>query len=181
MKTKYILLPIVTLVLGLLVLVSVPPTYPVDQNERLEYSGMVCVYVNDELWECNHNLITNVGKNAIAASLGGYTNASITKIAAGNGTGTQVVGDIALDSVITDCGLAATTGSYVYDSTGAWNITYQWTVAGCGTTPNIVVNTTGLYNATGSNLLFAETTFTGVTLQNSDKLNVTWGLTVSGT
>ena len=178
MKTKYILLPIVTLVLGLLVLVSVPLTYPVDQSESLQYRGMVCVYKNNELVECNHNILVTTGMTQIQDHLGIGATGAVKTIAVGNGTAAQVAGDTSLAGEIADVGLAKTTGTYVATGTaGAWNITYQWTCgAGC---INEGVNNTGLYNATGAGQLFAETTFTNVVLQQNDKLNVTWGLTVT--
>ena len=180
MDKKYLAIPIVVVLFGVFALSQYSPSGPINANGELQYKGQVCVYKNNELVDCNHNILVTTGKTQIQNLLGIGLSAPVTRISVGNGTASQAVEDTTLDSEIADCGLAATTGTYVATGTaGAWNITYQWTVSGCGTTPNEVVNTTGLYNATGSGQLFAETTFTGVTLQNNDKLNVTWGLTVS--
>jgi hypothetical protein len=116
-----------------------------------------------------------VGKDLVKTALGTGSATPITKIAVANNTVAQSAADTSLQGEWTTCGLAAATGTYVSAGTGAWNITYQWT----STCDNVIVNATGLYNATGTNQLFAETTFTTVTLQTNDKLNVTWGLTVS--
>jgi len=181
MKTEYLILPAIALILGLLVL-AIPSTVPINEGGEINYEGFVCVWKNNQLVECKHNLITNVGKNNIKTALGQGTNALSNKIAIGNCTGacSQTSADTTLSGeYTTQCSssLAATTGTYNSAGTRAWNITYQWTVdSACA---NVNVNATGLYNATGSSQLFAEANFTNVLLQGNDKLNVTWGIEVS--
>lgn len=177
MKIKYLALPIVALMLGILVLSMTPLTVPVGNSEGLRYDGWVCVYKNNELVQCKHNLITNAGKTLLE----GVSQAkviNVTKVAVANSTSAQGAGDTTLAGEWTTCGLAAAPGNFADAGTGAWNVSYQWTVTGAGCS-DVIVNATGLHNWTGSNQLFAETTFTTVTLQTNDRLNVTWGLEVS--
>jgi hypothetical protein len=177
MKYGYLAIPVVALILGILVL-STPSINPVSENEGLKYDGVVCVYKNNQLVECKHNLITNLGLNLIKTTAGQGTAMAVTKIAVANATGTaQSATDTSLTGEWASCGLTATTGTYVNQAgNGQWNITYQWTQTGCS---DVLVNGTGLYNATGASQLFAETSFSAVTLQANDRINVTWGLVVS--
>lgn len=182
MNLKYLALPIVAFVLGLFVMSLVPSTVPVSNSEGIHYKGVVCVYKNNELVECKHNILTTLGSNLIKTALGQGANSPITNISVANCTGQFAAADTNLcggngDDYDNTFGLGPTTGTYVSAGNGAWNITYQWTA----TTNSIIVNATGLSNATGSAQLFAEVNFTSVTLQNGDKLNVTWGITVTGT
>jgi len=177
---KYLAIPMV-IMLGMLVLSLPSATTPVNSGSSLKYDGVVCVYKNNQLVECKHNLITNVGLNAIKTQLGvGTPFTQITNISVANATGAvQAATDTTLTGEWKSCGLAGQGGTYVNQAgNGQWNITYQWTVAGTGCA-DILVNATGLYNATGASQLFAEVGFTAVTLQTNDKINVTWGLVVS--
>ena len=182
MKRKYII-PVVTLMLGVLLLMAIEPSsIPTSENEGvdtqgLKYDGTVCIYKNNQLVECKHNLITNAGLNLIETALGQAVAVNATKIAVANATGAvQAVTDTSLTGEWASCGLTATQGSYINQGNGQWNITYQWTQSGCN---DVLVNGTGLYNQTGSGQLFAETSFSAVTLQSNDKINVTWGLVIS--
>jgi hypothetical protein len=177
-KVKYLAIPIVALlILGLSL--SLTSNTSVSSTEGLKYNGMVCVgaTLSGKYYDlgCRHNLITNVGKDHIKTASGQGAAIRHDKIAVANNTVAQAATDTTLQGEWTTCGLAAATGTYSSAGTGAWNITYQWT-SSCD---SVIVNATGLYNATGTNQLFAETTFTSVTLQTNDKLNVTWGLQVS--
>jgi hypothetical protein len=66
-----------------------------------------------------------------------------------------------------------------WNGLGAENLTFTFTDWGCA---NIYVNGTGLWNGTGSiggapvAAELASNTFTTVTLQANDQLNVTWGV-----
>ena len=185
MKIKYLAIPIVALVVMGLAFLSTPLTVPVNNNEGLKYTGYVCVYKNDQLVECKHNLITSWGKDAIENVMANGVFLNITNISIANSTavGGQVVADTILQgqynaSTSPACGMAPTTNVLYWSAgIGAWNISYQWTSA-CDL---VTVNATGLSNGTNgaANQLFAETTFTSVTLQTNDRLNVTWGLQVS--
>jgi hypothetical protein len=149
-----------------------------EADAVLEYNSQVCVYKNDELVQCSHNIVTDAGLNHLrdflALGSAGSANASI--IAVGNGS-EPVAGSTSLNEEITGCALARAAGSYIANvSIGSWGITKLWTQNGC---PGIIVNSTALLNATSGGTMFAGNTFTTVTLQNSDQLNVTWTIWVT--
>jgi len=179
-KLEHLAIPVVALlILGLSL--SLTSNTPVSSTEGLKYNGMVCVgaTLNGSYHDlgCTHNLITTAGKTLMQNVIGGQqVNMNATRIAVANSTAAQTAADTTLQGEWTTCGLAKTPGTYATTGTaGAWNVTYQWT----STCDNVIVNATGLYNDTFTNQLFAETTFTSVTLQTNDRINVTWGLTIS--
>ncbi len=147
----------------------------------VEWNGIVCPTVikadgNIETMDCSHNTITTEGKNHIRKALGnnelGAT--AFKYLAVGNGTA-AAAGDTSLNSEITDCGLARAAGTYTADAVaGNWSQQYQWT----STCDNIIVNTTGLFNAStagATDTILADADFSAsVTLQTGDKLNVTY-------
>ena len=149
-------------------------------STSLTYHTSVCIYKNDELiGPCSHNLVTDVGKEHLEQCLGagacGAPTAFLNMSLANCTNGVQ-----ASDTTLcngqdyTACDLGPATGTYVSAGTGAWNVTYEWTAnSGCS---DLAVNATGLYNNTH---LFAENNFTEVTLQGSDRINVTWGIWVT--
>lgn len=165
------------LLLSILSVVAIPylTSKSKGSEEVLKYSGTVCIFLNDNLVDCRSNLLTNVGKNMIRGSLQGLVS-NVNKIALATNTQAMSPTDTVLQGEITDCGLGAATGTITNSSTaGQWNISYQWT----STCDNKIVNATGLYNATGINTLFAETTFATVILNTNDKINVTWTLSIT--
>lgn len=179
MKKIYWAIPVVVFALGILVLSnsSTPLTTVNGLSGGINYRGYVCVYKNNQLVECKHNILVTTGKQWIQDKLAGTSAGTATVIAIGNGTTAQDVSDTDLPGTRqTGCNLAWQTGTYGATGTaGAWNVTHEWTSA-CD---NMGINETGLYNGTSSQILFAETTFSTVTLMTNDKLNVTWGLQVS--
>lgn len=183
MEKKY-LLGIGVLLVFLAIAVTIPGQInsvqmTQTQIQGLMYNSQVCIYKNNQLIECSSNLLTNDGKDAIKNYIGSTGTVNpFDWLAVANNTVAQAVGDSSLQGEWSTCGLAGADGTYYDYETGAWNISHQFTVSGCGTTPNIDVNATGLYNAS-ADTLFAENTFTLVTLQDGDKLNVTWGIWVT--
>jgi len=146
----------------------------------IKYNSQVCVYKNNEIVDCSPNLITNIGKEHIDMFLGNGSAGSVATdyLALSNTSTVLAVTDTTLPGEIAnECTLGRQQGTYHNFGTGSWNITYQWTLAaGCS---NHVVNATGIFNATTSGTLFAENTFTDVTLEGNDQLNVTWGIWVT--
>lgn len=149
-------------------------------GQPLEYHTNVCVYKNGELIDCNHNTITNVGKDFIKTSLTnttGVTNNTINILALGNSSPT-VAATTTLNSQYNTCGLANGTGTYNSNSAsnGNWSMTRTWTSSCDGS----LVNTTGLYRAPGvPGELFAGASFTSTTLQNNDQLTINYTIWVS--
>jgi hypothetical protein len=138
-------------------------------GENLKYTGVACIYKNDQLIGCYHNLITNQGKDYIKQDMMGTAAITLNKLAIANSTTAQSAANINLQGEWTTCGLARATGTLTSIGTGNWSINYVWT----STCDNAIVNATGIYNETGTDVLFAETTFATTTLMNGDKINVT--------
>jgi hypothetical protein len=162
--------------------VNVPVTSLVPGTLGI-YSS-VCIYVNDEqIGDCTHNAMMDVGLNWTRDLIGDAgTSGSVKNIALGNTTTAETITLTSIPGQINGCVLAPAAGTYavVGSSKGNFSVTYEWTQNGC---PGIVVNTTALYNisAPGSSCtstnctMFAGKNFdNSVTLQNGDKLNVTW-------
>jgi hypothetical protein len=148
-------------------------------NTGIPYHGQVTVYKNGVLIWTGHNTLVNNGRSIVQDLLhaSGAT-AGVTSVALSNVT--PMTGYSATDTTIgagTDwasCGLSVAAGTYVATGTaGQWNVTKTFTNT-CPT--GMIVNATGLYNATSSGYLFAETNFTSTTLNQNDQINITWGL-----
>jgi hypothetical protein len=133
-----------------------------------------------EIVECgnNPNLVTNAGLNAIRDTIGQGTNfsafESIGLCNATAGCGSPAAGDTTLENEFTSCGLSRAAGTYGTLGTGNWSIFNTFTA----TCDNRITNKTGIFNHTSSGTLFAENTFTLVTLQTNDQLTVNWTIQV---
>jgi len=181
MKNKY-LIPIfvVLLVIGVFAIASFS-NYPRGENlgDSITYHSNVCIYKNGELIECSHNLLTDAGKNLIKTILGDTgSGGPVQYIALCNATAgcsAPAAGDTTLDNEYTSCGLSRTQGTYGSLGTGNWSIAHTFTA----TCDNLETNMTGLFNQVSGGTLFAENTFTSVTLQTDDQLLVNWTIWVS--
>jgi hypothetical protein len=153
--------------------VNVPVTSLVPGTLGI-YSS-VCIYVNDEqIGDCTHNLMMNSGLNWTRDAIGNAgTSSSMKYIAVGN-TSTAETEQTSLAGEVTGCGLDRAVGTYAVVGTGNWSVTKEFT-SSCN---SLVVNTTSLFNTTyggAGQTIFAGKNFSSsVTLQSSDKLNVTW-------
>jgi hypothetical protein len=160
-------------------------TAPADGSLSALYHTAVCVYKNGVLQgPCEHNNVTNIGLNWTRDALGFSGIAGkAAYIALGNTTSADTVTLTTLGGQYPDCGLTingATTGptaAVVGTSNGNWSVSALWT----STCNGIVVNNTALYNnstaascSTGGCVMFAGKSFTPVTLQANDQLNITW-------
>jgi hypothetical protein len=179
MAKRPLYLPVAMLILWI-VTVGAIVALPLFQKNRnieasggLKYHGEVCVWVNDKLVGCNHNIITNGGKDVVYYALTGSLQ-NATYIAVANNTVAQSAADTSLQGEWTTCGLAkGPADSIVKNNYGNWTITKSWTV----TCDNVIVNATGIYNATGP--LFAETTIPTHYLYSTDVLRISWTIWVS--
>jgi hypothetical protein len=174
MKEKIWLVAIPLALVAVALLVNLK-AQQVMTSENLKYTGVACVYKNDQLIGCYHNLITNRGKDLIKIDMMGTGAVTLDQLALANNTVAQSASDTNLQGEWTTCGLARVTGTLTSIGTGNWSISYQWT----STCDNAIVNATGIYNTTFSGNLFAETTFATTTLMNGDKINVTYYTWVS--
>lgn len=151
---------------------SVPSLSEGELGEEMDYGSMVCVYHNGDLVYCKPNTLTNLGKNMTRDRLTYLSGVAVNYIGVGNSTEVNVSSP-SLEGEISDCGMDRAQDTTRLDiATGNWSYNYKF-VSTCS---NFVVNTTGLFNHTSENSGFlAGSTFSsGVTLQSSDELNVTW-------
>jgi hypothetical protein len=171
---KKIILAILPLILIAAILTS-SAKIQLGVNDNLKYTGVACIYKNDQLIGCYHNLITNRGKDLIKLDMMGQAEVTLDQLALANNTVAQSATDTNLQGEWTTCGLARATGTLTSIGIGNWSINYVWT----STCDNVIVNATGIYNTTAPGNLFAETTFPTTTLMNGDKINVTYYTWVS--
>lgn len=118
-----------------------------------------------------HNLVTTVGKNAIADQL--LASPSIgkpTHMAVGTGTNAAAAGDTALQTELDRNAFTSKTRSNnVVTMVGDW-------AAGDGTG---AITEAGLFNAASTGDLYARAVFSAINKGASDTLKITWQLTVS--
>jgi len=164
----------------LLIIPAILLFIPIVENPRngvsLKYHANVCIYHNNQLVACRENLLTNAGKDAIKDRLGSPGNLNVFDyIAVANNTQPQSTTDTALQGEWTTCGLARTQGTFASEGIGNWSITAVFS----STCDNVIVNATGLYNASSGGVLFAETTFPTRTLYNGDSIQIKWYIWVT--
>lgn len=145
-------------------------------DDNLQYHSNVCVYKNGELLECSHNLLYNNGKNMIrnliGSSSGAIINMSLCNASAG--CGSPAVDNSETYNLLAGCNFTSTQGTYsTLAGNGNWSI-YKTYVSTCD---SVVLNTTRLFNASGS--LFAGNSFTTTTLNNGDTFTENWTAYVS--
>jgi len=198
MNKKIVVISMITLLaLGFALGNSMTST-SIDDSVSAVYHTSVCKQViraNGEVEDlgCNHNLLPMSGRALLQQILGGINtaatsalNMTIANCTGGGATQPNVTdtklcgkGSSAMEYNTGQCGMGPVVATY-YNFTGnvaglpGWNITNTFT----STCNDVIVNATALYNTTTQ--LFAENTFTTVTLQNGDQLNVTWGIWVTG-
>jgi hypothetical protein len=151
--------------------------------QQMGYTGMVCREVTRTDGTvldlgCYHNVLANNGKNLTTSQLFSKPSAAsatdvVDTMQLGN-TSAPLVTSATHPGLIAECGLdeyasLAWIGvGTATDGNGNVSTNYRWT----STCDGVVVNTTGLLSNT--NKYFAGNTFTSVTLQANDQLNVTW-------
>jgi len=148
----------------------------VDAYHYDEATGIYVHFYHDE----SSNTITNLGFEWIEEQLGDTpVTTAVQWISLSSNTGTPLTTWTQIPAEIVDTyGLDRALGAYTDTGTGAWEISYQFTVdAGQSYT---AVQLTGLqYAASGDGNLFAANIFTPVDLGGGDTLTITWELTLS--
>ncbi|HEY0141287.1 MAG TPA: hypothetical protein VGF48_10345 [Thermoanaerobaculia bacterium] len=120
------------------------------------------------------NLVTSAGKAGIASRINGSGGeAAFTYIAVGTGTNAAAAGDTALQTEITDSGLARANATASRTTTTVTNDTAQlvqtFTVTGTK-----AVTESGVLNAGASGTLLARQVFSAINVVNGDSLQITW-------
>ena len=154
-------------------------------NETNKISGYVTIIKNagktneEIICKDKPNLLTNSGRDAFHAL--SYTNtAAGTRgygyIALTTNTGTPAATDTALTGEITTGGLERADASTKTHVAGTNTTTIQNTFTASGT--HTAVIKAALFNAASAGTMAHVNTFTQVTLQSSDTLQVTWTVTL---
>jgi hypothetical protein len=126
-----------------------------------------------------HNLLTNSGRDWMHAQV--YTNTAAGDRGAGyialtTNTATPAATDTALTGEITTGGLPRADATTKTHSSGTNSTTLQHTFTSSATHTAVVK--AALFNAASSGTMAHINTFTSVTLQSADTLQVTWTLTL---
>lgn len=156
-----------------------------SMEESMNIHGYVTVIKNpgksDEQVLCmnKHNLLTDDGRDWMHAQI--YTNTTAGTRGAGyialtSDATSPSASDTTLTSEITTGGLARADASTKTHSSGTNTTTIQHTFTASATHTN--VQKAALFNASSAGYMAHENTFTPVTLQSSDTLQVTWTVTL---
>lgn len=142
-------------------------------NTNLGYGNQVCVYLNGDLLSCQKNLVVNNGLDMLREKLNGASTGAIEYLTLGNTTGPSA-GTTSHPGEQDDCGLTGTAAtSFDMAENGNRTLSATWTYTGCS--GSRIVNSTGLYNGSGSGEYFAGVTFSDATLaSDGDQLTVNW-------
>lgn len=157
----------------------------ISDSDSIKYHSSVCTAVvrADGTYEpngCSSNTLTTAGKNLIKNALAfGGTVGNVTYIglcnASGPGCNASSADNTILDDEYAAGGLSRGGGNYASQGTGNWSVYKTFTA----TANNLLTNKTGLFNNSAADTLFAENTFTLVTLQTNDQLTINWTIWVS--
>jgi hypothetical protein len=125
------------------------------------------------------NLVVSAGKAGVASRINGSgAEAAFTFIAVGTGTTAAAAGNTALETEITDSGLARAAATASRVTTTVTNDTAQlvltFTVTGTK-----AVTESGVLNASSSGVLLARQVFSAINVVNGDSLQITWKFAVS--
>lgn len=128
-----------------------------------------------------HNLKTYVGGDMIASAISNTATqpAAANYMVISSDTGTPAASDTAVTGEITTNGGARSQGTYAHTTCSAfpctYTLTHTWTATGTLTS----VQKAGVLNASSVGTLVFENTFTPVSLNSGDTLQLTWTITLS--
>lgn len=125
-----------------------------------------------------HNLVTTVGKAAMASRLNGSGGeAAFTYIAVGTGTTAAAVGDTTLQTETATSGLSRVAATVSRTTTDTTNDTAQLQTT-FSVTGTVAVTESGVFNAASSGVLLARQVFSAVNVVNGDSLQITWAFDI---
>lgn len=125
------------------------------------------------------NLVTTRGKQIVAERIGGTgSQAAIGYIAVGTGTTAAAAGNTALETEITDSGLARAAATVSNVTTTTTNDTEQF-VKTFTVTGTKAVTEEGLFDASSSGNMLARQVFSAVNVVNGDSLQITHKITAA--
>lgn len=125
------------------------------------------------------NLVVNAGKAEVAGLVNGATTGAFSYLAIGTGTTAAAVGNTILEAEITTGGGArAQDASPTRETVTVPNDTavldYEWTFTGA-----FAVTESGVFDAAAAGNLLARQVFAAINVVATDKLEITWKVTVS--
>jgi hypothetical protein len=120
------------------------------------------------------NLVTNAGFAGVASRINGSgSEAAFTYIEVGIGTTAAAAGNTALESAITDSGLARANSTASRVTTTQTNDTAQL-VNSFTVTGTKAVTESGVFNASSAGVMLCRQVFSAINVQNGDSLQITW-------
>jgi len=123
------------------------------------------------------DIITTVGKNAVAEMIGGLGSVTDwTYLAVGTGGDTAVAGDTELGTEITDSGLARAASTVTTDDANIIQLQHLWTASD---TKGIEECGVSDLNTSADQVLLAHSDFNTITVSSDDTIQVTYKITVS--
>lgn len=119
------------------------------------------------------NIITSVGKAAVAARIGGIAEAEFTRLAVGTGGTGELIGNTTLEAEITTGGLQRAVATVTRVTTTVADDTLQllhtWTA-----TAAHAVREAGVFNLAAAGDMLARKTFAVINVANTDELKLTY-------
>ena len=175
---KMYILGISLLLVAIFAVTVLPGINTTVQAQGLAYNAEVCVYKNNELVDCSHNVLYDTGAEEIEQYLGNTGGSGdafdwIQLCNATAGCAQPTAGGGTFNEMNPDCGVNSSSGAYASVGNGNWTISAVFT----STCDNIETNVTRLRNNAGD--AFAGNNFSLVTLQTDDQINVTWTIWVT--
>lgn len=149
-------------------------------NDGIKVTGHIWVYKNGELVCERDNIVTTVGKNALASLLNGASAGTSLVTHMGFGTSSTAVaaGDTALGAELVGNGYLRSNQTVTRSNPSANVIQYVANLTGI--TAATTVQEAGLFNAATGGTLIAHQLTGAVTLNtSSDSLQITWQISFS--
>lgn len=124
-------------------------------------------------------MITSAGKAGVASRINGSgSEAAFTYLELGTGTTAAAVGNTALETPITDSGLARAAATCTRTTTSVANDTakldYTWTASG-----SKAITECGAFNAASSGTLLARNVFSAVNVVSGDSFQAVYSIVAS--
>jgi hypothetical protein len=127
------------------------------------------------------NALTNTGFAEVAGLIGTDVTSGRTAfdyIAVGTGTTAATATDTALETEVTDSGLARAAGTGTRVTTTVTNDTFQL-LKSFSVTGTVAVTESGVLNASSSGVMLCHQTFSAINVVNGDTLQITWKIAVA--
>jgi hypothetical protein len=124
------------------------------------------------------DVVTTVGKNAVAEKIGGLgTNADFTFLHLGSVGTTASTADTQLAAAFTDSGLEAAGATVSTDTANVLQLVHIWTASATKTIRECGVSNTDTTG--GADTLLARSDFGTISVDSDDSLQITYRITVS--